>query len=140
MSTTPVPQPLGNTDASATPLINEERVLEVIDLICEGEPTALERWIAYLEADIARFESLLPCTTAKESFAALYDVSHALKGTCANMGAQALGALFIALENDAKANDATTLNQRYADGKSIGPRSAQALRDFMGKLKVGTSG
>jgi HPt (histidine-containing phosphotransfer) domain-containing protein len=138
MSTTPVSPHLGTTDTPATLLIDEERVLEVIDLICEGEPAALERWIAYLEADITKLENLLPCTNSKESLAALYDVSHALKGTCANMGAQALGALFIALEKDAKAGNAAALNQRYADGKMLGSQSIQALREFMAKLKAGT--
>lgn len=123
-------------NASPIMLIDPERVEEVIDLICEGEPAAFDRWIAYLESDLAKFGMLLPGAGTTESIRDIQSAAHLLKGTCLNIGAQALGALFAALERDAKEGKSTALNQRYAEGRVLEARSVHALREVAAKSNI----
>jgi HPt (histidine-containing phosphotransfer) domain-containing protein len=126
-----------DTSASSKPLIDIERVAEVIDLICEGEPAAFARWIDHLETDVAKFAALLAGAGTTESIRSLQGAAHALKGTCLNLGASALGGLFAALERDAKEGNLTTLHQRYAGGRELKAQSIRALREVAGKSDVG---
>ena len=56
-----------DTNTSPALLIDLEHVREVIELICEGEPAAFDRWIGYLESDLNKFETLLPGAGTTES-------------------------------------------------------------------------
>jgi HPt (histidine-containing phosphotransfer) domain-containing protein len=114
--------------ASPTPLIDLERVQEVIDLICEGEHAALGRWIDHLETDLGKFGVLLPSAGTSDGDHNIQIAAHSIRGTCLNMGAQALGELFSALEQDAKENKSARLTQRYAENRELEKRSIAALR------------
>ena len=124
-----------NTNANASPalLIDLEHVREVIELICEGEPAAFDRWIGYLESDLNKFETLLPGAGTTESNASIQGAAHSLKGTCLTMGAKALGVFFAEIERDAKAGKSAAFNQRYAEGRELEARSLHALREVAAK-------
>lgn len=122
-----------NTNASPTLLIDLEHVREVIELICEGEPAAFDRWIGYLESDLNKFETLLPGAGTTESNASIQGAAHSLKGTCLTMGAKALGVFFAEIERDAKAGKSAAFNQRYAEGRELEARSLHALREVAAK-------
>jgi HPt (histidine-containing phosphotransfer) domain-containing protein len=126
------------TDASEPPLVDPERVIEVIDLICEGEPAAFDRWIGYLEADIAKLGALLRNTGTNENDRAIQGAAHSLKGTCMNLGVPVLAALFAELEQYAKEGKSEALTQRYAQGRDLEARSIHALREFAAKCNVPT--
>ena len=121
------------TDAADTPLVDPERVLEMIDLICEGEPAAFDRWIAYLEADLAKLAALLPGSGTTESNLGIQSAVHSLTGTCMNLGVPMLAVLFAELERYAKEGKSAALNQRYAQGRDLEARSILALREFTAK-------
>lgn len=129
-----------NADAAVTPLVDPERVLEVIDLICESEPAAFDRWIGYLEADLAKLAALMPGSGATESDRAIQNTAHSLKGTCMNLGAPVLADLFAELERYAKEGKSDVLNQRYAQDRDLEARSIQALREFAAQVQVPTQG
>ncbi len=118
-------------DASVAlmPLVNHERVLEMIDLICEGEPAAFGRWVDYLETDLAKFAALLSVAGTTEHNQKIFDAAHALKGTCLNLGAPALGALFAELERHAKASDWEALLLRYGESRELETQSTYLLRE-----------
>lgn len=127
---------VANAAASVIQLIDPERVLEVIDLICEDEPAAFGRWIGYLEADLAKFPTLLPATGTTESNRQIQGLAHSLKGTCMNLGAAALATLFAELERHAKAGESEAINQRYAQDQHFEIGSTQALRKFAAELSA----
>ncbi len=118
-------------DASVTlmPLVNHERVLEMIDLICEGEPAAFGRWVDFLDADLAKFAALLSIAGTTESNLKIFDAAHALKGTCLNLGAPALGALFAELERHAKQSEWEALLLRYGESRELEAQSTHLLRE-----------
>jgi HPt (histidine-containing phosphotransfer) domain-containing protein len=122
------PIPVTNSGAAPTALVDHERVAEVIDLVCEGEPGAFGKWIDYLVADLAKFQALLPGASTAESHRGIQSAAHSIKGTCLNLGAQALGELFSALEQEAREGNSAALNQRYAASRDLETQSIQALR------------
>ena len=124
------------TDAANTSLIDPERVLEIVDLICEGEPLAFDRWIGYLEADLAKLAALLPGSGTTESDGSIQSATHSLKGTCMNLGVPVLAALFAELERYAKEGKSVALNQRYAQSRDLETRSVLALREFAAKISL----
>ncbi len=122
------PIPVTNSSTSPTALVDHERVAEVIDLVCEGEPGAFGKWIDYLVADLAKFQALLSGASTTESHRGIQSAAHSIKGTCLNLGAQALGELFSALEQEARECNSAALNQRYAANRDLETQSIQALR------------
>lgn len=131
---TGAPPPL---KALPTQLIDCERVAEVIDLICEGEYAALNGWVDYLQTDLNKFEALLSGPDTAEKNKNIQSAAHSIKGTCLNLGAQALGDLFSEFERDAKEGKSQALNQRLADCRVLGAKSVQALREIAVNRSVG---
>jgi HPt (histidine-containing phosphotransfer) domain-containing protein len=119
-----------NTGASSMPLIDDERVEEMIDLICGGAHAALSRWIDYLEADVAKFEALLPVAGTAEGIREIQGMAHSIKGTCLNIGAQALGALFSKIEQAAKEGAVAALNEYSTATRALAGQSVRALREI----------
>lgn len=116
--------------ASSMPLIDDERAEEMVDLICGGAHAALNRWIDYLAADIAKFEALLPGAGTSEGMREIQGAAHSIKGTCLNIGAQRLAALFSTIEQDAKESAVSALLDRYAASPGLAAESVQALREI----------
>jgi HPt (histidine-containing phosphotransfer) domain-containing protein len=114
-------------------LIDLERVEEVIDLICGGEHAAFNHWIDSLESDLATFETLLPGAGTAESDQDILSAVHSIKGTCLNLGVQALADLFAELEQAVKEGKSAALNQRYAASRDLQIRSIHALREIAAK-------
>lgn len=124
---------IDHASSASTPLIDHERAEEVIDLICEGEHAAFGGWVDHLEADLTKFEALLPAIDTMESNRSIQGAAHAIKGTCLNLGAMALGELFSTLEQDAKEGKYAALNQRYAESFSVKSESIRELRAIAAK-------
>jgi HPt (histidine-containing phosphotransfer) domain-containing protein len=119
-----------NDGAPSMPLIDDERVEEMIDLICGGAHAALNRWIDYLVADIAKFEALLPGAGTAGGIREIQSAAHSIKGTCLNIGAQALGARFSRIEQDAKEGAVAAINEHFAAVRVLAAQSVQALREI----------
>lgn len=119
-----------NSGASSMPLIDDERVEEMVDLICGGAHAALNRWIDYLEADVAKFEGLLSGTGTAEGMREIQGAAHSIKGTCLNIGAQALATLFSKIEQSAKEGAVTALLDHFAASRAVAAESVQALREI----------
>jgi HPt (histidine-containing phosphotransfer) domain-containing protein len=123
------------------PLIDDERVEEMIDLICGGKHAALNRWIDYLEADLAKFEPLLSGAGTPEGNREIQGAAHSIKGTCLNIGAHALGDVFSGLEQEAKEGaSAAALAARFAASRELGAQSIRALREISAKPDVDSPG
>ena len=122
-------KPSAEPSAVVTPLVDHERVLEMIDLICEGEPAAFGSWVGYLEADLAKFAALMSDAGSTDRNLNILNTAHALKGTCLNLGAPALGALFAELEKHAKEGQWDALLLRYQESRALEIQSTNSLRE-----------
>jgi HPt (histidine-containing phosphotransfer) domain-containing protein len=131
---------VASNNKAPTLLIDHERVAEVIDLVCEGGHATFSQWIDYLQTDLTKFEALLSATDTTDNNRGIQSAAHSIKGTCLNLGAQALGELFSALEQEAKEGKSAALNQRYAEGRDLETQSILALRDVVAKGDLNTPG
>jgi HPt (histidine-containing phosphotransfer) domain-containing protein len=119
---------MDNSEAGP-PLLDDERLREVLDLLSEDESGAFAGWIARLDADLVKFRTLMASNDTIASLAEIAGSSHSLKGTCLVMGASALAGLFAALETHAKAGNRADADRLYATTRDLELATLQALRE-----------
>ncbi len=113
--------------AAASMLLDEERAIEIRDLISGSSATSYKRFIDNLARDLMQFDAL-PAPDTPASAASTVRAAHSLKGGSHSVGAQALGDLFDELEQLGKAGDFTKLASRHEESRTLIAQSLEALR------------
>lgn len=111
---------------SASNLLDEARVNEIVKLMREAGDDAFEGLISGMRNDIDGFQALLGSATIDE--VAVGRTAHGLKGACRSLGAAALGDLYAECERLAKTGETTEIQRRHADNQMLIADSLAALR------------
>jgi HPt (histidine-containing phosphotransfer) domain-containing protein len=113
----------------SAPLVDPEFIEQIRQIEqATGRDDVLSGFIRMLEDDLAGFDTAFSAQLERKDAAGAARVAHTLKGTCRQLGAQALGDLFADIETCAKSGDYVTAKQKFAAGASIIARSLHALK------------
>jgi HPt (histidine-containing phosphotransfer) domain-containing protein len=116
-------------DQHATQLIDRERVDEIRQIEqATGRDDVLSGFVRTLERSLAGFGVAFSDHLARGDTAAARGAAHMLKGTCHQLGAQALGDLFADIERRVKAGDFAEAKRRFDGSARLIEQSLQALK------------
>jgi len=105
-------------------LIDEIRRIER----ATGRDDVLSGFVRKLEGDLAGFGAAFSdCITRGDTTGAVR-AAHTLKGTCRQLGAQALGDVFADIERSAKAGDYAEAKRKFDGSASLIAQSLEALK------------
>lgn len=93
-----------------------------------GRKDVLSGFVVKLEAMLKGFGPAFSDALARGDTAGAQRAAHTLKGTCRQLGAQALGELFADIERSAKAGDYAAAQRSFDGGAELVERSLEALR------------
>lgn len=93
-----------------------------------GKNDVLSGFVLKLEGLLAGFATAFSGCIARGDTAGAVRVAHTLKGTCRQLGAQALGNLFAEIEASAKAGDYAGAKRRFDGAGSLIAQSLDALK------------
>jgi HPt (histidine-containing phosphotransfer) domain-containing protein len=93
-----------------------------------GRTDVLSGLISTLENNVVRFPEAFAACVAKGDNAGAVRAAHTLKGTCRQLGAQALGDMFAAIETSAKAGRFDEAQAKYDDNVLLIAQSMEALK------------
>lgn len=93
-----------------------------------GRNDVLSRFVTTLEHNLAGFDASFRDCIARGDPAGAARAAHTLKGTCLQLGAQALGKLFADIERCAKAGDYAEAKRRFDGAAALIAQSLQALK------------
>lgn len=93
-----------------------------------GRNDVLSGLVSTLEGNIVRFPEAFADCLARGDTAAAVRAAHTLKGTCRQLGAQALGELFAVIEASAKAGRFDEAQAKYDEGVLLIAQSMEALK------------
>jgi HPt (histidine-containing phosphotransfer) domain-containing protein len=85
-------------------------------------------FVRKLETSLAGFRASFTELVARGDAAGAVRAAHTLKGSCRQLGAQALGDLFSEIERAAKAGDFDEARRKFDDGAALIAQSLQALQ------------
>jgi HPt (histidine-containing phosphotransfer) domain-containing protein len=94
-----------------------------------GKNDVLSGFVLKLEGHLAGFATAFSGCIARGDNAGAVRVAHTLKGTCRQLGAQALGNLFAEIEASAKAGDYAGAKRKFDGAGALITESIQALKD-----------
>ena len=93
-----------------------------------GRHDLFSGFVAKLEQSVAAFRGAFSDFVARGDSKAAIRAAHTLKGTCRQLGAQALGGLFDEIESAAKAGDYAGALSKFDDGATLIAQSLEALK------------
>lgn len=93
-----------------------------------GRNDVLSGFVLKLEGTLAGFGAVFADYVARGDATGAVRAAHTLKGTCRQLGAQALGNLFADIESSAKAGDYAEAQRKFDGGASLIAQSLEALR------------
>jgi HPt (histidine-containing phosphotransfer) domain-containing protein len=93
-----------------------------------GKHDVLSGFVLKLEGYLAGFGTAFAGCVARGDNAGAVRAAHTLKGTCRQLGAQALGNLFAEIEASAKAGDYAGAKRRFDSAGSLIAESLEALK------------
>ena len=105
-------------------LIDEIRRIEH----ATGRDDVLSGFVRKLEGHLAGFGAAFSDYIARGDTTGAVRAAHTLKGTCLQLGAQALGDLFADIERSAKAGDYAEARRKFDGGASLIAESLEALK------------
>jgi HPt (histidine-containing phosphotransfer) domain-containing protein len=115
--------------AHSAPLVDPEFIEQIRQIEqASGRNDVLSGFIRMLEDDVAGFERAFSAQLERKDAAGAARVAHTLKGTCRQLGAQALGELFADIEACAKSGDYAAAKERFAAGARLIAQSLDALK------------
>jgi HPt (histidine-containing phosphotransfer) domain-containing protein len=116
-------------DEGATVLLNRELIAQIrrIEQVT-GRADVLSGLVRTLEGKLAGFGEAFSDYIARGDAAGATRAAHTLKGTCHQLGAQALGDLFDDIERSAKAGDYAEAKRKFDGGAGLIAQSLDALR------------
>jgi HPt (histidine-containing phosphotransfer) domain-containing protein len=93
-----------------------------------GRDDLLSGFVDNLEASIAGFEGVFDECLRRGDTGGAVRAAHTLKGSCLQLGAQALGDLFADVEGKAKAGDHAAARRAFHHGAALIAQSLDALK------------
>jgi two-component system sensor histidine kinase/response regulator len=105
-------------------LIDEIRRIER----ATGRDNVLSGFVRKLEGNLAGFGAAFSDCIARGDTTGAVRAAHTLRGTCSQLGAQALGDLFADIERSAKAGDYADAKRKFDGAASLIARSLEALK------------
>lgn len=93
-----------------------------------GRNDVLSGFVLKLEGTLASFGAAFADCIARGDNTGAIRAAHTLKGTCRQLGAQALGDLFDEIEGSAKAGDYAEARRKFDEGASLIAQSLEALK------------
>lgn len=93
-----------------------------------GRNDVLSGFVRKLEENIAGFGDTFAGYVARGDKTGALRAAHTLKGTCLQLGAQALGDLFSEIENSAKAGDYAEAKRKFEAAGGLIAESLEALK------------
>jgi HPt (histidine-containing phosphotransfer) domain-containing protein len=113
----------------ASLLLDPEQIEEIRHIErATGRDDVLSGFVRTLEGNLAGFGAAFSDYIARGDTISAVRAAHTLKGTCHQLGAQALGDLFTEIERSAKAGDYAEAKRRYDGGASLIAQSLEALK------------
>jgi HPt (histidine-containing phosphotransfer) domain-containing protein len=127
-----------NASLPKSAVAENERGTLLLDRICVDEIRRIEHatgrndvfsgFVRMLEGHLAGFGAAFSDYLARGDTRGAERAAHTLKGTCRQLGAQALGDLFADIERSAKAGDYAEAKRRFEGGASLVAQSLEALK------------
>ena len=93
-----------------------------------GRNDVLSGFVHKLESSLAGFGAAFSDYIARGDTTGAVRAAHTLKGTCHQLGAQALGDLFAEIERSAKAGDYVDAKRKFDGAASLIAQSLDALK------------
>lgn len=113
----------------ATPLLDRALIAEIRRIEqATGRNDVLSGFVGKLEGHLAGFGAAFSDHIARGDMAGAVRAAHTLKGTCLQLGAQALGELFAEIERTAKGGDYAEAKRKFDGGADLIAQSLDALR------------
>jgi HPt (histidine-containing phosphotransfer) domain-containing protein len=120
---------MSTPNGPATSLLDLELVAEIRRIErATGRNDVLSGLVRVLEGNLAGFGAAFSDCVARGDKAGAVRAAHTLKGTCRQLGAQALGDLFEDVEHSAKAGDYAEAKRKFENGASLVAQSIDALK------------
>jgi HPt (histidine-containing phosphotransfer) domain-containing protein len=113
----------------AAPLLDRSLVDEIRRIEqATGKADLLSGFVRTLEGNLAGFGAAFSGHIARGDKKSAERAAHTLKGTCRQLGAQALGDLFSDIERSAKAGDYAEAKRRFDGAAGLIAQSLEALK------------
>jgi chemotaxis protein histidine kinase CheA len=110
-------------------LLDRELIAEIRRIEhATGRDDVLSGFVRKLEGNLAGFGAAFCDCIARGDTTGAVRAAHTLKGTCHQLGAQALGDLFADIERSAKAGDYAEAKRKFEGGASLIAQSLEALK------------
>jgi HPt (histidine-containing phosphotransfer) domain-containing protein len=120
---------LATTACTYSPLLDRQSIDEIRYVERKlGRNDFLSGFVRTLEDTLAGFAATFSDCVARGDTAAAARAAHTLKGTCFQLGAQALGDLFAEIERSAKAGDYAEAKRKFDGGAGLIVQSLEALK------------
>ena len=118
------------TEESATDTLLDRQCIEEIRYIerATGRNDVLSGFVRTLENSLAGFREAFSGCIARGDAKGATRAAHTLKGTCRQLGAQALGDLFADIESRARTGDYAGAKRRFDGAAGLIVQSLQALK------------
>jgi HPt (histidine-containing phosphotransfer) domain-containing protein len=110
-------------------LLDRERIAEIRHIAsATGQPDMFGWLVGKLEASLNGFGAAFSAQVATGDTKAAERAAHTLKGTCRQLGVQALGELFADIERTAKAGQYAEAQRKYEEAAQLIVQSLDALK------------
>lgn len=117
------------SDEGAALLLNQELIAQIRRIEqATGRSDVLSGLVRTLEGKLAGFGKAFADCIARGDGAGATRAAHTLKGTCHQLGAQALGDLFDDIERSAKAGDYAEAARKFDSSAGLIAQSLDALK------------
>lgn len=117
------------TSTSTARLLDNALIAEIRRIEhATGRDDVLAGFVRKLEGNLAGFGTAFSEHIARGDTTGAVRAAHTLKGTCLQLGAQALGDLFSEIERSAKAGDYAEARRKFDGGAALIAQSLEALK------------
>ncbi|MCC6196729.1 MAG: response regulator [Burkholderiales bacterium] len=122
----PAVRPLATVSLGGIPLVDQARLREVMQIA--SDPTFLERLVDGFCSDVETLLARLDTTLVTGQLLAIPDLTHAIRGAAAGIGAQQLAARCIEIDESARRGDRERLPPLVAEMRRCYAATATQLR------------
>jgi HPt (histidine-containing phosphotransfer) domain-containing protein len=117
------------TTYTYSPLLDRQSIDEIRHIERKlGRNDVFSGFVRTLEDTLAGFAATFSDCVARGDTAGAARAAHSLKGTCLQLGAQALGDLFAQIERSAKSGDYAAAKRKFDCGAGLIAESLAALK------------
>lgn len=119
---------MSDTSFESQPLLDEEALNELKDMLEEALAEIVDSFLAGLDAEVAAIDQAF-----SEGHMAVRAAAHSLKGSAGNLGARRLAALASTIEKTALAGDVGTCQTLMPALRTLADASRQGLTAYMAR-------